>query len=127
MLRWGSQGRVKINLPAMLMYPDVDCRRIDLLRRPRLISSAGVRSGVLPWLENPGQGTGESRQHVFAEKRAVGRDDLFRPVGAVDPGEFPDRVDNPHQAGSCTQPVTDLGEHLTGTVVRRQDLDHQVG
>ena len=36
------------------------------------------------------------------------------------------RVDDPHEAGSTTQPVGDLGQHLSRPVAGRQHLDRQV-
>src|SRR2546427_12744520 len=68
-------------------------------------------------LENSCQRAAEPGQHVLAQQRSVTRDDVFRPVlpiHARDPALW---IDDPDESRTGIQPVPDLREEFTGTII----------
>src|SRR2546426_5147242 len=77
-------------------------------------------------LENSCQRAAEPGQHVLAQQRSVTRYDVFRPVlpiHARDPALW---IDDPDESRTGIQPVPDLREDFTGTIMRGEDLDHEI-
>src|SRR5262245_59348457 len=91
--------------------------------------------GCLSWLpsrltarlEYLRQSTTKSGQHCFSLQHAVRCYDREASVASIHVTLDASRIDDPDQLYSRREPVTDLREQLTGRVVRREDLDDQLG
>src|SRR6266550_1665790 len=77
-------------------------------------------------LENSCQRAAEPGQHVLAQQRSVTRDDVFRPVLPIHTRDPALRIDDPDESRTGIQPVPDLREDFTGTIMRGEDLDHEI-
>src|SRR2546427_2460949 len=77
-------------------------------------------------LEDGCQRAAEPGQHVLAQQRSVSRDDVFRPVLPIHTRDPALWVDDPDESRTGIQPVPDLREDFTGTIMRGEDLDHEI-
>src|SRR5438445_9321438 len=77
-------------------------------------------------LEDSCQRAAEPGQHVLAQQRSVSRDDVFRPVLPIHTRDPALWVDDPDESRTGIQPVPDLREDFTGTIMRGEDLDHEI-
>src|SRR3989442_7734723 len=77
-------------------------------------------------LEDSCQRAAEPGQHVLAQQRSVTRDDVFRPVQPIHTRDPALWIDDPDELRTCIQPVPDLREDFTETIMRGEDLDHEI-
>src|SRR5438105_14592934 len=77
-------------------------------------------------LENSCQRAPEPGQHVLAQQRSVIRDDGFRPVLPIHTRDPALGIDDPDESRTGIQPVPDLREDFTGTILRGEDLDREI-
>src|SRR5206468_7850565 len=102
----------------------VDGRTRELMGLRGLVNA---RPGKLTErLQDGYEGTAEPRQHVLALERALRRYDGLAAVVAIDSRNPALRIEHPHEPSPGGEPIGDFGEHVAGTVSRRQNFDGQV-
>src|SRR5258708_10064836 len=73
------------------------------------------------------KGTDKAGQHVLAVELAVPWHARPAAVGAIDAGETPLRVYDPHELRAGGEPVGDLRQPFPRPIAGRENLHHQLG
>ena len=78
-------------------------------------------------LKNVGEWAVKTGEHPPTIEGAVSRNDCQLAIVRVDASFAARRIDDPHQLRSGVEPLPDLGQQLTWSIVRRDNLRNEIG